>query len=347
MHEITKDEAQQLLIQFSNGNNHNPEITTIADKSCASKKQRTKAGKLANDPITSHKTKMVMNISADSHILPLKTASSPSSIMDHSVASLSSSLSNDNTVSFGNVFSYTHKSLFQPYGSDSVHYQKYRSFDQALDFHTRYSSSNINFDTNALSNASDISDNAHQQQNTSHIYSIASLVGTSQIDSPAAAIPLTSPMLPTNTPACIPHSIITHSSIASPLVTYACSDILPSTTRNPQTQNTLTDITNGKSSAASSSSIGTYVCPYNLPPSTANPQALNIDIINRGNMNGENIPPPHPDANNDGKDVDNNELIISSTDDSNDESVVANVISPNNMLKGNAENMPLILMSYY
>ncbi|KAK0085096.1 hypothetical protein PV326_006026 [Microctonus aethiopoides] len=161
---------------------------------------------------------MAMNISADSHILPLKTASSPSCITDHSVA-------------------------------DSVHYPKYRSFDQALNFHTRYSSSNINFETNALSNASDISGNAHQQQNTSHIYSIASLVGTSQIDSPTAAIPLTSPMFPTNIPACTPHSIITHSSAASPLGTYVCRDSLPSTTINPQTRNTLTDITNRKSSA--------------------------------------------------------------------------------------------------
>ncbi|KAK0085095.1 hypothetical protein PV326_006025 [Microctonus aethiopoides] len=50
-------------------------------------------------------------------------------------------------------------------------------------------------------------------------------------------------------------------------------------------------------------------------------------------MNGENIPLPHPDANNNGKGVDNNELVISSTDDSNVESVVANIISPNNMLK--------------
>ncbi|KAK0165753.1 hypothetical protein PV328_004248 [Microctonus aethiopoides] len=62
------------------------------------------------------------------------------------------------------------------------------------------------------------------------------------------------------------------------------------------------------------------------------PQALNIDIINRGSMNGVNVPQPHLDVNN-GEDVENNELIVSFTDGSDDESVISDVISSNNMLK--------------
>ncbi|KAK0075544.1 hypothetical protein PV326_011498, partial [Microctonus aethiopoides] len=62
------------------------------------------------------------------------------------------------------------------------------------------------------------------------------------------------------------------------------------------------------------------------------PQALNIDIINRGSMDGVNVPQPHLDVNN-GEDVENNELIVSFTDGSDDESVISDVISSNNMLK--------------
>lgn len=328
MHQITKDEAQQMLMQYSNSdNNGQAEVTKIVGKRNTSTKRRMTAAKLNNDLISSHKTKMGMSISAIPHIIPLKVAPSPSCITDHSVASSSSS---DNTVRLGNVLSCANNVLYQSnYEDDSIHYRRYPSFDQSFNFHTHSSSSGVNSDTNASDNIFGSSGNVYRPQNTSPIFSIASLLGTSQ--SPSIAVPLTSPILPTDTATCVPQSVMSHFSNAtsSPDGTYVGPDLLPPITAQPQSLNVLTDITNERSSTASSSPVGVSVCPDIFQPTTANPQALNSDITMR-NIDDASIPQFDPDNNTD-KDAENNEIILS-TGGSDEESVATNIISPSKIL---------------
>lgn len=281
------------------------------------------AGKLANDLISSHKTKMGMTISAASHIIPSKVPPSQSFEPDNSV---DTSTSTDSSVSFDNVLSSVNQTLFPSHFDDNSpfsNYPRYPSFDAPL--HPNIPPFSHQMNSYSYTN-SFISDNANGPQNTTHTFSIASLVTPSQSHSPTIKVPVSSPSLPINAVSYVPLLDRENSPTAPNLsATSVVPDILPPTNcyqfARSQIGNILTDITNATLSSA-------------INATTNNVNGGAVTQVNLNNTDDDN---------------ESDNQLLDNTDDSNEESPVENVIPPRNMLKGyySIINLVLTLLYYY